>query len=351
MSEVDRKLRLGLIGTGGIAQIAHLPAAKKAKNVDLVAICDIATDLGRTLASKYGVPKFHSDAKSLLKSDEVDAVLIAVADQFHAELTVDALEAGKHVLVEKPLASSIDECMRIVDAVKRTGKKVQMGCMKRFDPGLQFAKRFSDGSLGAKFASHFWYCDSAFHSEYVHTHVGEISYSVMSRRPATGYGNSGIAIIMGHGVHLIDTVRWFKGEITAVTAKASKAGENVSYQAVLEFADGTAGTMQLTSIVRMDWFEGFHIHGENGSLVVQIYFPYWRRPAKVLAYDNSLREYRTPAEGDTDPYERQLEAFADAILNDKPTVPNERDGLADEFVLFSIYESVNSGKRMDVSGG
>jgi len=344
----ERKLRLGLIGTGGIAQIAHLQAAKKASNVELIAACDVAADLGRTLASKYGIPNFYAEAKSLLESEGIDAVLIAVADQFHAELTVDALEAGKHVLVEKPLASTVGECVNIVDAVRRTGKKVQMGCMKRYDPGLQFAKRFADERLGAKFASHFWYCDSAFHGEYVHTHAGDLSYSSMSRRPATGYGDSDIATILGHGVHLMDTVRWFNGDIAAVTAKASRAGENVSYQAALEFADGTAGTAQLTSVVRMDWFEGFHMHGVNGSLVVQVFFPYWRRPAMVTAYDSSINEYRTPASGDTDSYERQLEAFADAVLKDKPASPDEKDGLADELVLYSMYESVRSGRRVEV---
>jgi predicted dehydrogenase len=350
MSEAGRKLRLGMIGAGGIAQIAHLPAAKKAHNVELVAICDVAADLGRTMASKYGVPNFYTNAKDLLESDEVEAVLIAVADQYHADLTVNALEAGKHVLVEKPLASTIEECVKIVDAVERTGKKVQMGCMKRYDPGLQFAKRFSDRSLGARFASHFWYCDSAFHSQYVHAHAGDLAYSEMSSRPAMGYGDSDLATIMGHGVHLIDTVRWFNGEIAAVTAKASRASTNVSYQATLEFADGTAGTLQLISIVRMDWFEGFHMHGECGSLIVQIFFPYWRRPAKVLAYEGALGEYRTPTTGDTDPYERQLEAFADAIIGDKHTMPNERDGLADELALFSIYESLRGGKRIEVRG-
>ncbi|MGQ9514919.1 MAG: Gfo/Idh/MocA family protein [Thermoproteota archaeon] len=349
MSDSERKLKLGLIGAGGIAQIAHLPAAKKAKNVDLVAICDVATDLGKAMASKYGIRNLYSDAKSLLRSDEIDAVIIAVADQFHAELTIEALESGKHVLVEKPLASTIEECVSIVDATKRTGKKVQMGCMKRYDPGLQFAKKFSEGSLGKKFASHFWYCDTVFHGEYVHTHAGELFYSIMSRRPATGYGDTDLSIILGHGVHQIDTIRWFNGEIAAVTAKASRAGGNVCYDGIIEFVDGTAGTMQLSSIVKMDWFEGFHIHGDGGSLVVQIFFPYWRRPAKVLAYESSLKEYRTLASGDTDPYERQLEAFADAILNDKPTTPNEIDGLADELVLYSIYDSVKSGRRKEVN--
>lgn len=345
---MERKVKLGLIGAGTIAQIAHLPAARKASNVELVALCDVASDLGKAMAMKYSIPAFYTDAKDLLKSDDVDAILIAVADQFHADLTIDALESGKHVLVEKPLASTVEECVRIVEAVKRTGKKVQMGCMKRYDPGLQFAKKFSDEVLGTKFSSHFWYCDTTFHMEYVHTHAGVLSYSQMSKRPHRGYDDPDLALILGHGVHLIDTVRWFKGDISTVTAKASRAGKNVGIQAVLEFSDGTYGTIQLTSIVRMDWFEGFHIHGENGSLLAQIFFPYWRMPAKVIAYDSRLKEYRTPAAGDTDPYERQLEAFADAILNDKPVEPSAYDGLVEESTLYAIHESLRTERRVEI---
>jgi len=343
-----QKLRLGIIGAGPIAQIAHLPAAKKASNVEVVALCDIALDLGRAMAVKYAIPNFYTDVNSLLRNDEIDAVLIAVADQFHADLTIDALESGKHVLVEKPLASTVEECIRIVDTVKRTGRKVQMGCMKRYDPGLQFAKKFSDEDLGTKFASHFWYCDSVFHMEYVHTCAGVLLSSRMSKKPEKGYEDPDLAIILGHGVHLIDTIRWFMGDISAVTAKASRNGNNVSFQSVLEFEDGTAGTMQLTSTIKMDWFEGFHIHGEKGSVLARIFFPYWRRPADVLAFDSKLKEYRTPAAGDTDPYEKQLEAFAEAVLNDKPVSPDAQDGLFDEATLYAIYESVKSGRRIEV---
>jgi predicted dehydrogenase len=350
MTSSEKKLRLGILGAGAIAQIAHLPAAKKAANVELTALCDVASDLGEAMAQKYDVPCFYTDVDDFLQSDVVDAVLIAVADQFHADLTVKALESGKHVLVEKPLASTVEECRKVVEAAERTGRKVQMGCMKRYDPGLQFAKKFVDEKLGAAFSSHFWYCDSVFHMEYVHTYAGNLAYSKLSKRPLKRYEDQDLSLILGHGVHLIDTIRWLKGDISAVNAKASRSGSNVSFQALLEYDDGTTGTMQLTCVAKMDWFEGFHIHGENGSLVAQVFFPYMKRAAEVVAYDSELREYRTPVAGDTDPYERALEAFADAVLNDKPVMPDCVDGLLDEIVLFAVYESIKKGRRVEVEG-
>jgi len=344
----EKKLRLGIVGVGAIAQIAHLPAAKKASNVELTALCDVASDLGKAMARKYAVPRFYTSIDDLLESDDVDAVLIAVADQFHADLTIAALEHGKHVLVEKPLASTVEECRAVVEAAKRTGGKVQMGCMKRYDPGLQFAKRFVDEKLGVGFGSHFWYCDSVFHMKYVHTYAGKVVRSELSKRPLKRYEDRDLGLILGHGVHLVDTIRWLKGEIVAVNAKSSRSGGNVSFQALLEYADGTTGTMQLSCVVQMDWFEGFHIHGENGSVIARVFFPYMKRAAEVLTYDSQLKEYRSPAAGDTDPYERQLEAFAEAVINDKPVTPNCMDGLLDEIVLYAVYESLKKGRRVEV---
>jgi predicted dehydrogenase len=98
----------------------------------------------------------------------------------------------------------------------------------------------------------------------------------------------------------------------------------------------------------MDWFEGFHIHGENGSVIARVFFPYMKQVAEVVAYDSQLREYRSPTAGYTDPYERQLEAFAEAVLNDKPVVPDCVDGLLDEVVLYAIYKSIKKGNRVVV---
>jgi predicted dehydrogenase len=348
MMPSEKKLKLGIIGTGAIAQIAHLPAAKKAANVELTSLCDVASDLGEAMARKYNVPNYYTNIDNILQSDDVDAVLIAVADQFHADLTIKALESGKHVLVEKPLSSTIEECKKVVEAARRTGRKVQIGCMKRYDPGLQFAKKFIDEKIGVGFGSHFWYCDSVFHMEYVHTYAGNIAYSKLSKRPPKRYEDNDLALILGHGVHLIDTIRWLKGNISAVNVKSSRSGSNVSFQALLEYSDGTTGTMQLTCIIKMDWFEGFHIHGENGSVIARVFFPYMKRVAEVVAYDSQLREYRLPTACDTDPYERQLEAFAEAVLNDKPVMPDCVDGLLDEVVLYAIYESMKKGSRVVV---
>ena len=98
----------------------------------------------------------------------------------------------------------------------------------------------------------------------------------------------------------------------------------------------------------MDWFEGITVHGENGSVVAQIGFPYYRKASEVKVFDAKRNEYRTPAAPDADPYERQLEAFASAISEGREVSPNAKDGLADQKVLMAIHESARTGRRVEI---
>ena len=98
----------------------------------------------------------------------------------------------------------------------------------------------------------------------------------------------------------------------------------------------------------MDWFEGITVHGENGSIMAQIGFPYYRRASDVKVFDAKRSEYRTPAAPDADPYERQLEAFAAAILEGREVSPNAKDGLADQKVMMAVHESAKTGRRVEI---
>jgi len=155
-------------------------------------------------------------------------------------------------------------------------------------------------------------------------------------------------MVLGHGVHSIDTIRWFGGDIAAVTTKAARKEQGIASTTLIEFADGAGGTFQLVCTVKMDWFEGLHLHGQNGSVVARIHFPYFLRAADVQVYDAGVQEYRTPATPDSDPYERQLEAFAQSILGGQSVTPNAEDGLADQKVLMAIHESQETGQRVEI---
>jgi len=346
----EPKLKLGFLGVGAIAQIAHLPAAVKAENVDLVAVCDASEPMARDIASIYGAREWYTDHEQFLSNADVEAVLIPVPDPFHAPLTIAALEAGKHVLVEKPLAPDVAAAESMVAAAERTGRQLQIATMKRWDPGLQYAQSFVAHDMGQRLTVSGWYCDSRYHMTYVNTHW-PIRRFAEGRKTPEPSGDVDLLrlIVLGHGVHLIDTLHWFGGPIRSASAAVSaKYGSN-GICGTLEYEDGAVGTFQLTCTLTMDWSEGLQVHGERGSVEAKIGFPYWKAGSEVRVFDAANEEYRTPTTPDSDPYERQLEGFAAAILGGFDVSPSGRDGLHDQRVLEAILTSLNRGTRIAVS--
>ena len=116
------KLRIGIIGCGGIANGKHMPALSKLKDVEMVAFCDIVEERAQKAAKEYGAEgaQVFTDYRELLKLD-LDVVNVLTPNKSHSPITVDALEAGKHVMCEKPMAINTEEAMKMVEAAKRTG--------------------------------------------------------------------------------------------------------------------------------------------------------------------------------------------------------------------------------------
>src|SRR5512132_3501957 len=131
-----RCLRVGVLGCGPIAQFAHFDACRKARNAELYAICDVADDLRAKMAAIHDPRATYRDYDEMLADPQVEAVIIAVADQFHVPLALKAISAGKPVLVEKPLGTSIEECEELRRCVQASGLVLQVGNNRRFDPGV-----------------------------------------------------------------------------------------------------------------------------------------------------------------------------------------------------------------------
>lgn len=144
-------IRVGIIGCGGIANGKHMPSLKKQKDVELVAFCDIIKDRADKAAKDFGTPdaKVYEDYKELLKDDSIDVVHVCTPNREHSFITIDALEAGKHVYCEKPMAKTYAEAKAMLDASVRTGKKLTIGYQGRQQPAVQYVKRACDeGMLG-----------------------------------------------------------------------------------------------------------------------------------------------------------------------------------------------------------
>lgn len=130
----NKKLRVAIIGCGGIADGKHMPSLSKLENVEMVAFCDVIEEKARAAAEKYGAEeaKVYTDYKELIKDDAIEVVHVCTPNKSHSFITVDALEAGKHVMCEKPMAKTSEEARAMVEAAKRTGKKLTIGYQNRF---------------------------------------------------------------------------------------------------------------------------------------------------------------------------------------------------------------------------
>ncbi|HQA06293.1 MAG TPA: Gfo/Idh/MocA family oxidoreductase [Clostridiales bacterium] len=148
---MGKKFRVGIIGCGGIANGKHMPALKNTGRVDMVAFCDIIEERAVKAAREYGTPdaKVYTDYKELLKDDSIEIVHVCTPNRSHSFITIDALEAGKHVMCEKPMAKTYEEAKAMVEAAKRTGKKLTIGYQNRQKPQSLYVKECCDnGELG-----------------------------------------------------------------------------------------------------------------------------------------------------------------------------------------------------------
>lgn len=145
------KIKVGIVGCGGIANYKHLPSLSKLADVEIVAFCDILEDRAQKAANEYGAAgaKVFTDYKQLLKIEEIKVVHVLTPNVSHAEITIAALKAGKHVMCEKPMAKTAAEARAMLEASKSTGKLLSIGYNGRSDAAQMQGRRLvEEGALG-----------------------------------------------------------------------------------------------------------------------------------------------------------------------------------------------------------
>lgn len=350
-----RKLRVGVLGCGPIAQAAHFDSAVKARNAELFGICDVANDLLQRMSATYAPTKTYSDYDAMLADPEVEAVVIATSDAFHVSAAIAALRAGKHVLCEKPLGVSVEEVEALRDVVKESGLVLQVGHMKRFDAGLQSAREFITEEMGGLLALKAWYCDST--RRYALTDAVQpfIIRSASAKRPQV---NPKVDLkryyMLAHGSHLLDTARYLGGAIVEVEARLRQAFGAHCWFVDVAFSSGAFGHLDLTISVRMDWHEGFQIYGERGSIIGKTYNPWLYKSSEVDVFREATSTSTRVLGADGHFYRRQLEGFAETILSGRPMLGADiDDGVASVRAMVAISRSAESRAPVclsDVSG-
>jgi len=347
-----RRLRIGLLGCGPIAQAAHLDAIRKARNAELYAICDVAQDLTARIAAIHEPRVVYHDFADMLADPNVEAIVIAVADQFHVSLAHQALSAGKPVLVEKPLGITVEESESLRPAVERSGLTFQIGNNRRFEPGMQAAREFARTDMGALLTLDAWYYDSIYRYTMQHNLYPVAVESARGKRPVGNWkANRERYLLLTHGAHLVDTARFLAGPIASVEARHRALDEMHGWSVDVEFDSGALGHLELISPRHGDFEEGFRLHGERGSASGTAALPWFQR-ARVETFKDG--EYRRVLGEDGFTFKRQIEGFADTILDGAPQLgATLDDGIAAVRAMVAISHSTVFGGRVvlaDVSG-
>jgi predicted dehydrogenase len=204
------KLRVGVIGAGGIATYAHIPGYKKAAEagkVELVALADINLERAQSVAAEHGFARAYGDYKEMLAKERLDAVSITTPNLYHAPAAIAALEAGCHVLCEKPPAMNPAEVEAMIAAAQAAGKICTVGLNYRFHPEVEMAKRFIDGgALGEIYAARVK----------VTRRRGIPSWGVFTNKALQGGG-----ALIDVGVHMLDTALYLMGYAAPVQIMGS----------------------------------------------------------------------------------------------------------------------------------
>jgi len=329
-----KPIRYAVVGLGHIAQVAVLPAfAHARRNSRLVAVVSSDRSKRREVARHYGLD--HSFAYD--EFDEclkvVDAVYIALPNSMHAEYTIRAARAGVHVLCEKPMAVTVEECRRMIAACRKGGVKLMIAYRLHFETvNLAALAMARQGRLGElKF----------FNS----------SFSMKVRRgDIRTRGNAGGGTLYDIGVYCINAARnLFGAEPTQVSAVsinsglASLAEIDETTAAILRFGNDRVASF-VTSFNAAD-VGSFRLVGTKGDLRVDPAYEYAEGLAWTLTVDGKKTKKET---GKRDQFAPELIYFSDCILNDRKPEPSGEEGLQDVRIVQALYRSARVGRPVSV---
>jgi predicted dehydrogenase len=340
-------IRIGMIGAGGIAQSAHLPAAASLPGlVQLVAVADVNEAAARSAAAGFGADSY-ADYRRLLERKDIEMVVVTTPEFLHREQVVAAAEAGKHILCEKPMASSLADADAMIAASERTGVRLMVGHSRRFTARYQAIRRAVDSG-----------------------EVGEVRLirenERRSRPPLgqTGYywhpghwtGNPkfSVGVALTNAIHETDLCGWFAGaEPVRVFAehKITREGNLVPdfISITVTFANGVVGSTEVNNALPPGYpaYHQFEIHGTHGVIRAkdheqQSIIRFRDQGADFPGTYHSLLHFQ-------DAYAAELAQFVEALRADRPVpLPAEEARRALRIALAAV-DSAKSGHVVELA--
>ncbi|TMQ69033.1 MAG: Gfo/Idh/MocA family oxidoreductase, partial [Candidatus Eisenbacteria bacterium] len=256
-----KNIRIGLVGVGAAAQVNHIPALKKAEGLELVVLCDRDPEKAARVAQKFGIERAVDRLDDLLSLDDIEAVDICTPNYLHAPMAIAALESGKHVLCERPLARRADEAANMVKAAKKSDRHLLCAVQHRFRPDAQLLRKFVEkGDLGdIFFAKAGWLRQR--------TEWDSDEWRRQKRE-------SGGGVVLDLGFQMLDLSRWVLGNpsVTSVNASVHRLRKDEvedSATALLRLENGATLTLELTWGLLMEKdFAYLNLFGSGGAALL-----------------------------------------------------------------------------------
>ncbi|MEX2501747.1 MAG: Gfo/Idh/MocA family oxidoreductase [Trueperaceae bacterium] len=331
-----KKLRWGILSTARIGLDKVIPAMQKAGNLEVTTISSRTDQAARDAAAKLRIPRWHGSYEALLADPEIDAVYVPVPNHMHVDWSLRALEAGKHVLVEKPVGMDAAEAQRLADAAQQHPKlKVMEAFMYRFHPQWIRAKELvDDGAIGRL--------------QTVHSHFSYFKLDPTNIRNQKEAGGGGLMDIGSYDVSLSRYLFGREPERVVATVDVDPELEvDRLVSCLMDFGDGRSATFSCgTQLIRHQRAQAF---GSDGRVELEIPFNAPQDGPTRLWHETDEGTHETVFDR-TDQYTLQAEAFSDAVLRDAPVPTPLSDAVANMRVIDAIFESGRTGDWVRIPG-
>lgn len=334
----QKVVRLGMIGAGIFAREAHMTSLNGLRHLyDLVAICSRTQGSARARADQWLAdgttrPDVYTDVAALLAREDIDAVDIVLPIDLMPGVVEQALRAGKHVISEKPIASTVDEASRLLAIHQNHEPQVWMVAENwRYESAFRLAaEMIQQGAIGNPITCHF---------------SAQIEMSPRNRYWQTNWRHEWDFMggwLLDFGVHHVAVLRAAMGEIVEVQATATLANPMLktldTLAATVRFEGGALGTYNLTCAANSQWPPHLLVVGDAGSLKAEI--------GKIeVTSDDDTRVIECPMR---DGVAKELDAFAMTILHGHPHLNSPINALRDVATMEAMFQSVESGERLQI---
>lgn len=334
-----KKIGFAVVGLGSIAKSSVLPAFTRSKRANVVAVAGRDRKSSELVAAQFRVKSAYAGEKfaDCLANPEVSAIYIATPQSDHLHYAVQAARAGKHVLCEKPLAATVQQATKIVEACRKAGVLLMTAYRKYFEPSSVFLKKLiASGDLGRI---------DVIHTAFSELHVPGVSLKWLLDARIAGGGP-----LMDLGVYCVNTTRWLAGEDpTRVSAAAWRndtrrfvtVEEGISFR--MHFPSGLVVNASTSYGASMSSF--LFVQGTKGWLCLTPAFPFdeVRRLTGKIATRHIDKSFKL-----VDEFVPEIDAFAKAIQTNSAIEPDGVQGLRDMYILRAIYEAAKKQKTVAI---